>query len=72
MIVSKLLMYGLTDEENYLVDFYFDENQVQAVFVASEEHLSIVISGQIYELEYSQKLFETIKQNLSIKTLGFN
>jgi hypothetical protein len=32
MIVSKLLMYGLTDEENYLVDFYFDENQVQAVF----------------------------------------
>ena len=72
MIVSKLLMYGLTDEENYLVDFYFDENQVQAVFVASEEHLSIVISGQIYELEYNQQLFQILKHNLSIKTLGFN
>ena len=72
MIVSKLLMYGLTDEENYLADFYFDVNQVQAVFISDESYLSIVIGGQIYELEYSQSIFEEIKNTLKMKTLGFN
>ena len=72
MTVGKLLMYGLTDEENYLVDFYFDVNQVQAVFVADEEYISTVISGQIYELEYSLPLLNEIKATLKTKTLGFN
>ena len=72
MIVSKLLMYGLTDEENFLVPFYFNVNDVQAVFVADEQYLSIVLSGQIYELEYSQNIFDEIKSTLSLKTIRFN
>ncbi len=65
-------MYGLTDEENYLADFYFDINQVQAVFVSDENYLSVVLGGQIYEIEYSQSIFEDIKNTLKMKTLGFN
>ena len=72
MIVSKLLMYGLTDEENFLVPFYFNVNDVQAVFIADEQYLSIVLSGQIYELEYSQNIFDEIKSTLSLKTIRFN
>jgi len=65
-------MYGLTDEENFLVPFYFNVNDVQAVFVADEQYLSIVLSGQIYELEYSQNIFDEIKSVLALKTLRFN
>ncbi len=65
-------MYGLTDEDGYFVDFYFNINQVQGVFVNEDGYLGIVISGQIYELEYSERLFENIKNVLSLKTLGFN
>ena len=61
MVVAKLLVYGLTDDENYLVDFYFNPYQVQAVFMASEQYISIVISGQIYELEYSLELLNKVK-----------
>lgn len=72
MEVAKLLMYGLTDEDGYFVDFYFNINQVQGVFVNEDGYLGLVISGQIYELEYSERLFENIKNVLSLKTLGFN
>jgi hypothetical protein len=69
MTVSKLLMYGLDDSENYLFDFFFDINAVQGCFMADEEHISVVISGQIYELEYSSKLLEEVKNALKLKTL---
>lgn len=72
MEVAKLLMYGLTDEDGYFVDFYFNINQVQGVFVNEDGYLGLVISGQIYELEYNERLFENIKNVLSLKTLGFN
>lgn len=72
MIVAKLLMYGLSDEENFLVPFYFNINEVQAVFVADEQYLSIVLSGQIHELEYSQNIFDEIKSTLALKTLRLN
>ena len=72
MEVAKLLMYGLTDEDGYFVDFYFDINQAQGVFVNEDGYIGLVISGQIYELEYSQSLFDNIKAVLSLKTLGFN
>ena len=35
-------------------------------------YIGVVLSGQIYELEYSQSLFDNIKAVLSLKTLGFN
>ena len=72
MIVSKLLMYGLTDDDEYFVDFYFNENQVQGTFINEDGYIGIVLSGQIYELEYNEALLENIKAVLSLKTLGFN
>lgn len=72
MITAKLLIYGLTDEDSSLVDFFFDINQVQAVFMSEEDYISVVISGQIYELEYNLLLLNDIKNILKLKTLGFN
>lgn len=72
MVVAKLLMYGLTDEDEYLTDFYFDENQAQGVFVNEDGYIGVILSGQIYELEYSENLFQHIKNVLALKTLGFN
>jgi len=66
MIKAKLLMYGLTDEENFSVDFYFNPYEVQAVFMADENYISIVLSGQIYELEYSIELLNKVKGYLNI------
>ena len=59
-------MYGLSDDDDYFVDFYFNINEVQAYFMANEEHISIVLSGQIYELEYTAKLMNTLKRHLDI------
>jgi len=72
MEVAKLLMYGMTDEDSYFVDFYFNINQVQGMFVNEDGYIGVVLSGQIYELEYSKSLFDNIKGVLSLKTLGFN
>ena len=72
MVVAKLLMYGLTDEDEYFVDFYFNINQVQGCFVNEDGYLGVVLSGQIYELDFSEGLFEEIKSVLALKTLGFN
>jgi hypothetical protein len=66
MIKAKLLMYGLSDDDDYFVDFYFNINEVQAYFMANEEEISIVLSGQIYELEYNVKLMNTLKRHLDI------
>jgi len=72
MELAKLLMYGLTDEDEYLVDFYFDINQVQGMFVNEDGYLGVILSGQIYELEYSEELLLNIKAVLSLKKLGFS
>ena len=72
MVVAKLLMYGLTDEDEYFVDFYFNINQVQGCFVNEDGYLGVVLSGQIYELYFSEGLFAEIKSVLALKTLGFN
>jgi hypothetical protein len=66
MIKAKLLMYGLSDDDDYFVDFYFNINEVQAYFMANEEEISIVLSGQIYELEYTAKLMSILKRHLDI------
>jgi hypothetical protein len=58
-------MYGLSDDD-YFVDFYFNINEVQGYFMANEEEISIVLSGQIYELEYNVKLMNTLKRHLDI------
>jgi len=54
------------EDENYYVDFYFNINQVQAYYVGDEDHISIVLSGQIYELEYSATLLNTLKRHLNL------
>ena len=56
MIVSKFLTYDDNETETW-VDFYFNENEVQGLFVSKESYLCIVLSGQIYELEYNQNTF---------------
>ena len=66
MVKSRLLMYGLMEDENYYVDFYFNINQVQAYFIADQDHISIVLSGQIYELEYDAKILGTLKHHLNL------
>jgi hypothetical protein len=66
MIKAKLLMYGLSDDDDYFVDFYFNINEVQAYFMANEEEISIVLSGQIYELEYNSNLMSTLKRHLNL------
>lgn len=65
-------MYGLTDDDGYLVDFHFLPSSVQAMFMADSEYISIVIAGQIYELEYSVSLYDEIMSYLKMRTLGLN
>lgn len=73
MITTKLLCYGLTDDDNYYVDFHFDLTQIQAFFMANEKDISLVISGQIYEVIYSESLLNLLKKTLSISNkLNFN
>lgn len=73
MITTKLLCYGLTDDENFYVDFHFDLTQIQAFFMANEKDISLVISGQIYEVTYSESLLNLLKKTLSISNkLNFN
>jgi hypothetical protein len=73
MITTKLLCYGLTDDDNYYVDFHFDLTQIQAFFMANEKDISLVISGQIYEVTYSESLLNLLKKTLSISNkLNFN
>lgn len=71
MITTKLLCYGLTDDENYYVDFHFDPTQVQAFFMANEKDISLIIGGNNYEVEYSLELLNTLKQMLNVKS-NFN
>ena len=71
MITTKLLCYGILDDTDYYVDFHFDVNQVQAFFMSNEKDISLVISGQIYEVPYSLELLNTLKQMLNVKS-NFN
>ena len=62
ILEAKLKMYGQTELEDYFVDFYFNMEHVQAFYMSSENLISIVISGQIYELEYNRSLYTIIKK----------
>lgn len=69
-MTAKLLMYGLTDDENYLVDFTFDINSVQGYYIDKElDYLSVIISGQVYELEYNKELHQEIEASLKVRKL---
>lgn len=71
MIVSKFLTYDEDDSQTW-VDLYFNPNDVQSVFISKNGYLCIILSGQIYKLEYIKNLFEDIKNNLQLKTISFN
>lgn len=71
MIVSKFLTYDEDDSQTW-VDLYFNPNDVQGVFISKDGYLCIILSGQIYELEYSKSIFQEIKNTLQLKTISFN
>jgi len=72
MTEGKLLVYGLEDSQNYFVTLYFDINQVQGFFITENEFISILLSGQIYELQYNKNILTELQNCLKLKKLGVN
>jgi hypothetical protein len=66
-MVSRLLIY-LEDDSTAYVDFNFALSDVQGFYRSDDDfHLCIIISGQIYELTYSQSLEQEIKEYIAFK-----
>lgn len=62
ILQGKLKVYGLEFEDTTFIDFYFNLESVNAFYMGEEDLISIVIGGQIYELEYNKNLYKTIKK----------
>jgi hypothetical protein len=52
--------------------FYFDENSVNGIYIIDSETMGLVIHGADFIMKFDQNIFEKIKNQLSLKTLGFN
>ena len=70
ILQGKLKVYGLEFEDTTFVDFYFNLESVNAFYMGEEDLISIVIGGQIYELEYNKSLYKTIKKYFTAISLN--
>ena len=70
ILQGKLKVYGLEFEDTTFIDFYFNLESVNAFYMGEEDLISIVIGGQIYELEYNKSLYKTIKQYFTAISLN--
>lgn len=70
ILKGKLKVYGLEFEDNTFIDFYFNLESVNAFYMGEEDLISIVIGGQIYELEYNKNLYKTIKKYFTAISLN--
>ena len=62
-IYKANLKTNYTDEFDYgFVEFCFNIQEVQGYYISKEHFICVVISGQIYELEYEKKLYILIKK----------
>jgi len=66
-MTSRLLIY-LDDDTTTYIDFTFALSDVQACYRSADDfHLCIVLSGQIYELVYSDSLEKEVKEAIAFK-----
>jgi len=70
ILQGKLKVYGLEFEDTTFIDFYFNIESVNAFYMGEEDLISIVIGGQIYELEYNKNLYKTIKKYFTAISLN--
>lgn len=70
ILQGKLKVYGLEFEDTAFIDFYFNLESVNAFYMGEEDLISIVIGGQIYELEYNKSLYKTIKKYFTAISLN--
>jgi hypothetical protein len=70
ILQGKLKVYGLEFEDTNFIDFYFNLESVNAFYMGEEDLISIVIGGQIYELEYNKNLYKTIKKYFTAISLN--
>jgi hypothetical protein len=70
ILQGKLKVYGLEFEDTTFIDFYFNLESVNAFYMGEEDLISIVIGGQIYELEYNKNLYKTIKKYFTAISLN--
>lgn len=70
ILQGKLKVYGLDIEDTSFIDFYFNLESVNAFYMSEEDLISIVIGGQIYELEYNKNLYKVIKKYFT--AISFN
>jgi len=70
ILQGKLKVYGLEFEDTTFIDFYFNLESVNAFYMGEEDLISIVIGGQIYELEYNKSLYKTIKKYFTAISLN--
>jgi len=48
-------------------DIYFDSRTITLSFVNTEGNINVWMMGQMWTLEYDEKLWETIKQLLEVR-----
>ena len=70
ILEGKLKVYGDYPNDDNFVDFYFNLESVNAFYMTDIELINIVISGQIYELEYNKSLYNTIKKYFTAISLN--
>lgn len=70
MTVARVLI--TTDDGNEYRTFYFNENNVDAIYVIDSESMGVVIHGADFIMQFDTNIFERIKETLKLKTLGFN
>ena len=70
MTVAQVLI--TTDDGNEYRTFYFNENNVDAIYVIDSESMGVVIHGADFIMKFDTNIFERIKETLKLKTLGFN
>lgn len=70
ILQGRLKVYGLEFEDTTFVDFNFNLENVNAFYMSEEDLISIVIGGQIYELEYNKNLYKVIKKYFTAISLN--
>ena len=70
MVQGKLLIESDEGQEYRIL--YFNENDVNGIYVVDSDNMGVIINGNEYILEFDSSIFEAVKNVLKLKSLGFN
>jgi len=67
---GKLLIESDNGQEYRIL--YFNENDVNGIYVVDSDNMGIILNGNEFILEFDSGIFEAVKNILKLKCLGFN